>query len=88
MNQYVFIQDSVSAENFLWWRERIRGFIDLGRQNHLVRPDLDGDKISYAIWCFIRGYNTDALARGLPEKEAVDGFLYSFGVFLEGMKAR
>lgn len=88
MNQYVFIQDSVSAENFLWWRERIREFIDLGKEKRLVRQDLDCDKISYAIWCFIRGYNTDALARGLPKEEAVDGFVYSFGVFLEGMKAR
>ena len=88
MNQYVFLQDSVSAENFLWWRERIREFIDLGREKGLVRPDLDGDKISYAVWCFIRGYNTDALARGLPEEAALDGFRYSFGVLLEGMKAK
>ena len=88
MNQYVFLQDSVSAENFLWWRERIREFIDLGREKGLVRPDLDGDKISYAVWCFIRGYNTDALAQGLPEEAAVDGFRYSFGVLLEGMKAK
>lgn len=88
MNQYVFIQDSISAENFLWWRERIQGFIDLGKENRMVRPDLDCDKISYAIWCFIRGYNTDALARGIPEEEAVDGFLYSFGILLDGMRAR
>ena len=88
MNQYVFIQDSVSAENFLWWRERIQGLIDLGKENRAVRDDLDCDKISYAIWCFIRGYNTDALARGIPEEEAVDGFLYSFGILLDGMRAR
>lgn len=88
MNQYVFIQDSVSADNFLWWRERIQEFIDLGKGKGLVRPDLDCNKISYAVWCFIRGYNTDALARGIPEEDAVDGFLYSFQVFLEGMKAR
>ncbi len=88
MNQYVFIQDSISAENFLWWRERIQEFIDFGKENRVVRPDLDCDKISYAIWCFIRGYNTDALARGVPEEEAVDGFLYSFGILLDGMRAR
>ena len=88
MNQFVFIQDSVSAENFLWWRERIQGLIDLGKENRVVRDDLDCDKISYAIWCFIRGYNTDALARVIPEEEAVDGFLYSFGILLDGMRAR
>ena len=88
MNQYVFSQDSVSPENYLWWRERIHAFIDLGKQKGLARPDLDCDAMSYAIWCFIRGYNTDALARGLPEEEAVESFRYSFGVLLDGMKAR
>ena len=88
MNQYVFIQDSVSEENFLWWRERIRQFMDLGKEKGLIRPDLDRDCMSYAIWCFIRGYNTDALARQIPEDEAVRGFRYFFGVLLDGMRAR
>ncbi len=86
MNQYVFIQDSISSENFLWWQEHIREYIDLGKEKGLLRPDLDGEAMSYAIWCFIRGYNTDALAREIPEEEAVRGFRYSFGVFLDGMK--
>ncbi len=86
MNQYVFTQDSVSPENYLWWRERIREFIELGKKKGLARPNLDCGAMSYAIWCFIRGYNTDALARGIPEEEAVDGFRYSFGVLLDGMK--
>ncbi len=88
MNQYVFTQDSVSAENYLWWRERIRGFIELGKEKGLVRPELDGERMSYAIWCFIRGYNTDALARGIPEEEAIEGFYYFFGVLLDGMKVK
>ena len=86
MNQYVFIQDSISSENFLWWQEHIREYIDLGKEKGLLRPDLDGEAMSYAIWCFIRGYNTDALAREIPEEEAVKGFRYSFGIFLDGMK--
>lgn len=87
MNQYVFIQDSVSSENFLWWQEHIREYIDLGKEKGLLRPDLDCGVMSYAIWCFIRGYNTDALAREIPEEEAVRGFRYSFGVLLDGMRA-
>lgn len=86
MNQYVFIQDSISAENYLWWKERISELINLGKKKGVLRQELDCDKISYAVWCFIRGYNADALARGLPEDEAVEGFVYSFGVFLNGMK--
>lgn len=88
MNQYVFIQDSVCAENYHWWRARIREFIDLGKEKGLVRPDLDRDSMSYAIWCFIRGYSTDALARELPEDQAVRGFRYFFGVLLDGMRAK
>lgn len=88
MNQYVFIQDSVSQENFLWWRGRIREFIEMGKSLGLARSDVDAEAMSYAIWCFIRGYNSDALARNIPEDEAIRGFRYSFGVLLEGMKAK
>ena len=87
MNQYVFSRDSVSPENFRWWRERIREYIELGKEKGLAKPELDSDAMSYAIWCFIRGYNADALAREIPEEEALRGFRYSFGVLLDGMKA-
>lgn len=29
------------------------------------------DHMSYAVWCFIRGYDTDVLAREIPKEEAV-----------------
>ncbi len=87
MNQYVFTQDSVSTENFLWWKGQIQDLIRFGIGQGLVRPDVDCDLMSYAIWCFIRGYNTDALARDLPEEEALKGFRYSFGILLDGMRA-
>ena len=87
MNQYIFSRDSVSPENFRWWREHIRAYIELGKEKGVAKPELDSDAMSYAIWCFIRGYNADALAREIPEKEALRGFRYSFGVLLDGMKA-
>lgn len=87
MNQYVFSRDSVSPENFRWWRERIREYIELGKEKGVAKPELDSDAMSYAIWCFIRGYNADALAREIPEEEALRGFRYSFGVLLDGMRA-
>ncbi len=86
MNQYVFTQDSVAPENLRWWRDRIRSFIELGKRRGEVSQDVDADIMSYAIWCFIRGYNADALARELPEEEALRGFRYSFGVLLRGMR--
>ncbi len=86
LNQFVFANDSSSSENYAWWKEEIKRLIELGKERGLVR-ELDENVMSYAIWCFIRGYNADALARNLPEEEAVSGFRYSFSVLLEGMKA-
>ena len=51
-----------------------------------IKP-LDTEAMSYAIWCFIRGYNADALGRGMPKDEAVKNFRYSFAILLNGMKA-
>ena len=84
--RFVFATDSLLADNFLWWKEEIKKLIEYGKANGLLR-DLDSEGLSYAIWCFIRGYNADALARKLPKDEAVQNFKYAFSVFLEGMKA-
>ena len=43
--------------------------------------------MSYAIWCYIRGYNADAVGRKLPLDIAVKNFKYAFGILLDGMKA-
>ena len=84
-NQYVFEYDSESDENFRWWNSEIRKLIEFGKsRGHL--KDIDTDIMSYAIWCFIRGYNADALGRKLPLDEAEKNFKYSFSVLLDGMK--
>ena len=85
-NQYVFENDSVSDDNFTWWKAEIKKLIELGIQRGHFKP-LDSDIMSYAAWCFIRGYNADALGRKLPKEEAVANFKYCFGVLLDGMKA-
>ena len=87
INRYAFFQDAVTPDNFLWWRGEIRKLIDLGISSGAVRRDVDADIMSYAIWCFIHGYNADAIARDIPEEEAMRGFRYSFGVLLDGMRA-
>lgn len=53
----------------------------------MVRADLDEAQSSYAIWCFIRGFNADALGRGIPENEALARFRYGFDLMLSGMRA-
>ncbi len=84
-NQYVFEYDSISQENYEWWTSEIRKLIEFAKERDLIR-DLDTDVMSYSIWCFCRGYNADAVGRGIPREEAVQSFRYSFSVFLDGMK--
>ena len=85
LNQFIFANDSQSFQNYEWWKEEIKSIIELGKQKDLLR-DIDSEVMSYAIRCFIRGYNADALCRKLPCEEAVEKFKYSFGVLLDGMK--
>ena len=84
--QYVFASDSVSPDNYEWWKGQITRLIDSGKRRGVLR-DVDTEIMSYAIWCFIRGYNADALGRKLPPETAVRNFRYSFGVLLDGMRA-
>lgn len=86
LNQYVFENDSVTDSNYEWWKAQIKNLIEYGRSKGYLK-DIDSDAMSYAIWCFIRGYNADALGRKLPMQKAVDDFKYSFGILLDGMRA-
>lgn len=85
-NAYIFENDSVSNINYEWWKSEIKRVIELGKSKGLLR-DVDSEIMSYSIWCFIRGYNADAIGRKLPKDEAVKNFKYSFGILLDGMKA-
>ena len=85
LNQFIFESDSQSASNFSWWKGEIEKLINFGKENNLLK-DIETEKMSYAIWCFIRGYNADALGRNLPKEQAVEDFKYSFGVLLDGMR--
>lgn len=85
-NQYVFNSDSVLQGNFDWWRGEIKKLIEFGKSRGHLKSDIDADVMSYAIWCFIRGYNADAVGRGIPKDDAVKGFEYGFSILLDGMK--
>ena len=85
LNQFVFESDSSSQDNYNWWKGEIVNLIELGKRRGLLK-DVNSDTVSYAVWCFIRGYNVDALSRKVPKEVAVEDFKYSFGLFLDGMK--
>ncbi len=85
-SSYVFKNDSISTQNYEWWTNEIKKLLDFGITNGYFK-NMNTDSMSYAIWCFIRGYNADALARNLPREETASNFKYCFGVLLDGMKA-
>ena len=85
-NQYVFESDSIQGDNYTWWKTEIAKLIAFGIEKGYLRK-VDTEVMSYAIWCFIRGYNSDAVGRKLPPEVAADHFRYSFGILLNGMKA-
>ena len=84
-NQFVFESDSLSDISYAWWTGEIRKLIDYAKERGLIK-DVDSDSLSYSIWCFCRGYNADAVGRGLPREAAISHFRYGFGFLLEGLK--
>lgn len=86
-NYYVFENDSVSDYNYRWWMQKIREIIEYAKAQKYIK-NVDSEVMSYSIWCFCRGYNADAVGRGLPMHEAIKNFKYSFAFLLEGMKAQ
>lgn len=83
-NQHVFEYDSVTQSNYEWYMEKIKELFSYAKAQGIIK-DIDADAMSYAIWCFCRGYNADAVMR-MPKEEAVQQFKYSFHILLEGLK--
>ncbi len=83
-NQYVFETDSLSQSNYEWYLQQIKKLFSYAKAHGLIK-DVDDDVLGYAIWCFCRGYNADAVMR-LSKEEAVGQFRYSFRILLEGIK--
>ena len=83
-NQYVFENDSLSQYNHEWYIDKIKELFAYAKQQNLIK-DVDVDTLSYAIWCFCRGFNADAVMR-LTKDEAVRRIKYSFSILLDGLR--
>ncbi len=68
-----------------WWTGEIKKLIEHAMEKGYIKP-VDQEIMSHSIWCFCRGYNADAVNRGIPREEAIRNFRYSFGFFIEGLK--
>ena len=84
-NHYMFENDSVNEANRAWWVQEIRKHIDEAIAKRYIK-EVDSEALSYAIWCFCRGYNADAVGRRIPREKAEADFRYSFFFLLEGLK--
>ena len=74
---YVFENDSVTDRNYQWWIEEIKKILNYAIEKGYIKR-VDTDMKSYAIWCFIRGFNADAIGRKLPLNEAIRRYRYGF----------
>ena len=83
---YVFENDSVTDENYQWWIKEIKKILDYAILKGYIKK-VDTDMTSYAIWCFVRGFNADAIGRKLPLEEALKRYRYGFKFILDGLKA-
>lgn len=86
-SQYMFEHDSLTDFNRNWWTKKIHELLDYGIAHKYIR-DVDYDTISYAAWCFCRGFNADAVSRRIPKEEAVKHFRAGFGYLLDGLRYR
>ena len=83
---YVFENDSVTDSNYQWWIEEIKKILHYAIKKGYIKK-VDTDMTSYAIWCFVRGFNTDAIGRKISLEEALKRYRYGFQFILDGLKA-
>lgn len=86
-NHYMFENDSRSQSNYEWWMSNIKQMLIYAKGKGYVRADADVDMLNYSLWCFWRGFNADAVGRGIPKEEAIQNCKYSFGIILDGLRA-
>ena len=86
-NHYMFENDSRSQSNYEWWMSAIRQMFAYAKAKGFIRTDADTDVLSSSLWCFWRGFNADAVGRGIPKGEAIKNCKYSFGIILDGLRA-
>lgn len=84
-SQYMFEFDSQNDSNRIWWTDRIKEIIEVAIRTNQLRK-VDSEKLSYAIWCFLRGYNADAVRRKLSVDEAVESFRFGLNCLFEGLR--
>lgn len=84
-SQYMFEFDSYTGANFAWWNKKIKELILFAKSTNQIK-DVDADMLSYSLWCFLRGFNADAVNRGLSKDEAIEKLKFGMMCLFEGIK--
>lgn len=84
-SQYMFEFDSYSQANCSWWMNKIKEVVDFGKKTGQVK-DVDSEMLSYSLWCFLRGFNADAVNRGLPKEEAITKLTFGLNCIFDGIR--
>ncbi|MBQ8002084.1 MAG: TetR/AcrR family transcriptional regulator [Clostridia bacterium] len=84
-SQYMFEFDSYSASNYTWWKGKIEQLITFGKETGKLK-NVDSEMLSYSLWCFLRGFNADAVNRGLSKDDAIAKLTFGLNCLFEGIK--
>lgn len=83
---YVFEHDSLTEENRQWWYKNIRKYYQYALENGFAK-EVDVDALCYAIWCFCRGYQAEAVMGQRSKEEMIRYFTFGFSCLLNGLVA-
>lgn len=84
--QYMFELDSYTNTYCIWWIEQIKDMVRIAKETNQIKQDVDPDMLSYAIWCFLHGFNNDAVNRNISAEEAIDSLKFGLNCIFYGIK--
>lgn len=84
-SQYMFEFDSYTNANFTWWNNKIKQLVEFAKNTNQIK-NVNSEMLSYSLWCFLRGFNADAVNRGLSKDEAVEKLKFGMQCIFEGIK--
>ncbi|MGM9551018.1 MAG: TetR/AcrR family transcriptional regulator [Clostridia bacterium] len=84
--QYMFEFESYTNTYCNWWIEKIKDVIETAKRTEQIKKDIDSEMLSYALWCFLHGFNTDAVNRNVPKSDAVKSLKFGLECLFYGVK--
>lgn len=84
--QYMFEFDSYTSMNCAWWTDKIMQMVETAKQTGQLKEEINSQRLSYTIWCFLHGFNADAVNRNIPKEDAVENLIFGLNCIFYGVK--